>query len=74
MTRILPYDPPSPYKEEFDGDPYDGEIAYMDQYVGAVLERLREQGVLEKTIVVVAGDHGEGLGDKVETRSRDLPV
>lgn len=63
----LPYDPPSPYKEEFDGDPYDGEIAYMDRYVGAVLERLKEQGILERTIVVVAGDHGEGLGDKVET-------
>jgi len=63
----LPYDPPSPYKEEFDGDPYDGEIAYMDQYVGAVLERLKEKGILERTIVVIAGDHGEGLGDKVET-------
>ncbi|HEX2695498.1 MAG TPA: sulfatase, partial [Acidobacteriota bacterium] len=62
----LPYDPPSPYKEEFDGDPYDGEIAYMDRYVGAVLEGLKEQGVLDKTIVVVAGDHGEGLGDKAE--------
>jgi arylsulfatase A-like enzyme/tetratricopeptide (TPR) repeat protein len=62
----LPYDPPSPYKEEFDGDPYDGEIAYMDRYVGAVLDRLKEQGVLERTIVVIAGDHGEGLGDKVE--------
>jgi arylsulfatase A-like enzyme/predicted Zn-dependent protease len=63
----LPYDPPSPYKEEFNGDPYDGEIAYMDRYVGAVLARLKEKGVLERTIVVVAGDHGEGLGDKVET-------
>ena len=62
----LPYDPPSPYKEEFDGDPYDGEIAYMDRYVGAVLERLKENGILERTIIVVAGDHGEGLGDKVE--------
>jgi arylsulfatase A-like enzyme/tetratricopeptide (TPR) repeat protein len=62
----VPYDPPSPYKEEFDGDPYDGEIAYMDQYVGAVLERLKETGALERTIVVIAGDHGEGLGDKVE--------
>jgi arylsulfatase A-like enzyme/Flp pilus assembly protein TadD len=61
-----PYDPPSPYKEEFGGRPYDGEIAYMDHYVGAVLERLREKGILERTIVVVAGDHGEGLGDKVE--------
>lgn len=63
----LPYDPPSPYKEESGGRLYDGEIAYMDHYVGAVLDRLREKGVLERTLVVVAGDHGEGLGDKVET-------
>jgi arylsulfatase A-like enzyme/tetratricopeptide (TPR) repeat protein len=63
----LPYDPPSPYKEESAGRPYDGEIAYMDHYVGAVLERLKAKGLLERTIVVVAGDHGEGLGDKVET-------
>ncbi|MCJ7644572.1 MAG: sulfatase-like hydrolase/transferase [Candidatus Aminicenantes bacterium] len=62
----LPYDPPSPYKEEFEGNPYDGEIAYMDRYVGAVLDRLKELGVLERTIIVIAGDHGEGLGDKVE--------
>ncbi len=62
----LPYDPPSPYKEEFAGDPYDGEISYMDRYEGAVLERLKEKGVLERTIIVIAGDHGEGLGDKVE--------
>jgi arylsulfatase A-like enzyme/tetratricopeptide (TPR) repeat protein len=63
----LPYDPPPPYSEEFSGHPYDGEIAYMDQYVGALLERLKEKGILDKTIIVVAGDHGEGLGDKVET-------
>ncbi|MCX6577835.1 MAG: sulfatase-like hydrolase/transferase, partial [Candidatus Aminicenantes bacterium] len=62
----LPYDPPSPYREEFDGRLYDGEIAYMDHYVGAILERLKEKGILEKTIIIVAGDHGEGLGDKVE--------
>ncbi len=62
----LPYDPPSPYKEAFEKDPYDGEIAYMDHYVGAILDRLREMGILERTLVVVAGDHGEGLGDKVE--------
>ena len=63
----LPYDPPPPYSEEFSGHPYDGEIAYMDQYVGALLERLKEKGILDKTIIIVAGDHGEGLGDKVET-------
>jgi len=62
----LPYDPPPPYREEFSGRLYDGEIAYMDNYVGAILELLRTKGILEKTIIVVAGDHGEGLGDKVE--------
>ena len=62
----LPYDPPSPYKEEFSDRPYDGEIAYMDHYVGAVLDRLRAKGLLENTLVVAAGDHGEGLGDKIE--------
>ena len=61
-----PYDPPSPYKEEFASRPYEGEIAYMDHYVGELLDRLRQKGILEKTIVIVAGDHGEGLGDKVE--------
>jgi arylsulfatase A-like enzyme/Tfp pilus assembly protein PilF len=63
----LPYEPPSPYKEASPGRPYDGEIAYMDRYVGAVLEALAAKGLREQTLVVVAGDHGEGLGDKVET-------
>lgn len=63
----LPYDPPSPYREGSPGLPYDGEIAYMDHYVGAVMEALEAKGLLDKTLVVIAGDHGEGLGDKVET-------
>ncbi len=63
----LPYDPPSPYREGSPGRPYDGEIAYMDHYVGAVLQALEAKGLSDKTLVVVAGDHGEGLGDKVET-------
>ena len=63
----LPYDPPSPYGEGSSGRPYDGEIAYMDHYVGAVVDRLREKGILDRTIIVIAGDHGEGLGDKAET-------
>ncbi len=62
----LPYVPPSPYREEFRENPYDGEIAYMDHYVGRVIDALREKKLLEKTIIIVAGDHGEGLGDKVE--------
>lgn len=62
----LPYDPPEPFSREFSDRPYDGEIAYMDVYVGRVLEILEEKGILGKTIIIVAGDHGEGLGDRVE--------
>lgn len=63
----LPYSPPDSYGIEFADRPYDGEIAYMDSYVGAVLDKLREKNILGKTLIIIAGDHGEGLGDKVET-------
>ncbi len=62
----LPYDPPEPFSREFGDRPYDGEIAYMDVYVGRILEALEEKGILGRTIIIVAGDHGEGLGDRVE--------
>ncbi|MGQ9801306.1 MAG: tetratricopeptide repeat protein [Candidatus Saccharicenans sp.] len=62
----LPYDPPAPYDQEFSDRPYDGEIAYMDVYVGRILQALEDKGLLDKTVIIVAGDHGEGLGSRVE--------
>ena len=62
----IPYDPPSHYREEFLDNPYDGEIAFMDFYIGKIIEKLREQGLLERTLIVVAGDHGEAFGEKRE--------
>ncbi len=44
-------------------DLYDGEIAYSDRRAGEVLALLRKQGILDRTIVAVAGDHGENIGD-----------
>ncbi len=63
----LPYNPPSPIREEFVGRPYDGEVAYMDAIVGQVMRRLKAKGLLERTLVVVAGDHGESFGEKGES-------
>ncbi len=57
----FPYRPPEPYAREFQGRPYDGEIAYMDASIGRLLDGLRSQGRLDDTLVVVAGDHGEGF-------------
>ena len=61
-----PYNPPSPYREQFSDRPYDGEIAYMDYMFGMIMAKLRDRSLLGRTIIVVAGDHGEGLGDKGE--------
>ena len=41
---------------------YDGEIRYMDRQLGRVLKALDETGVADETVVVIVGDHGEGLG------------
>jgi arylsulfatase A-like enzyme/Tfp pilus assembly protein PilF len=61
-----PYMPPSPFREEFASRPYDGEIAYMDFYVGKVVEKLKEKNVFDKTLILLAGDHGEAIGDHGE--------
>jgi choline-sulfatase len=60
-----PYAPPPPFRERFE-DPYDGEIAFMDQQIGRLLAGIAQQGRTEKTLVVVVGDHGEGLGEHGE--------
>jgi arylsulfatase A-like enzyme len=44
-------------------DLYDGEIRFTDLHVGRVLDHLRALGIDERTVVVVTGDHGEGLGE-----------
>lgn len=43
---------------------YRQEVEYMDSYIGKFLARLAETGLLEKTIVALFADHGEGLGER----------
>jgi arylsulfatase A-like enzyme/Tfp pilus assembly protein PilF len=45
---------------------YDGDVAYADELVGRFLDRLRSKGMLERAIVAVTSDHGEGLGEHGE--------
>ena len=66
----VPYEPPEPFRSQFGGRGleglYDGEIAFTDEQVGRLLAWLKASGLDERTIVVVAGDHGEGLGSHGE--------
>ena len=64
-----PYRPPEEFAKRFPPGPlglYDGEIAFVDGWVGRVLQSLRERGQLERTLVIVAGDHGEAFGEHAE--------
>jgi len=40
---------------------YCGEIRYSDAQVGLLLERLRTSGDLDRSVLVLTSDHGEGL-------------
>src|SRR5262249_53255551 len=62
-----PYDPPPPFDRTFADRPYDGEIAYVDREIGKLLERLEGADLLDRALVVVTSDHGEGLGEHGET-------
>jgi arylsulfatase A-like enzyme len=42
---------------------YDGEIGAVDEELGRVLSALRDSGRARDTLVVVASDHGESLGE-----------
>jgi arylsulfatase A-like enzyme/Flp pilus assembly protein TadD len=61
-----PYEPPPPYSLRYKDRPYDGEIAYADSALGDLLAYLKHQESYRKAMIVVVGDHGEGLGEHGE--------
>ena len=61
-----PHQPPAPFNQIFAHDLYEGEIAYVDQSLGTLINLLEKRGVWDRTIVVVVGDHGEGNGEHNE--------
>ncbi len=67
----IPYDPPEPYRSEYGNrgpaGMYDGEIASMDAQIGRFCDWLDENGLAGNTILILVGDHGEGLGEHNES-------
>ena len=68
------FDPHAPYQAppEFArrpvvrGNPYLGELAYLDHELGRLFDHLRADGTLDDTFVAIVGDHGESLGQHGE--------
>ena len=46
---------------------YAGEIRYLDHHLAELLNRLRSRGRWDRTVVIVAGDHGQGMGQHHKT-------
>ena len=61
------YAPPAPWTNASGGDAYRAEIAFVDTEVGELLRTLDEARPGRTRCVVVASDHGEGLGDAGES-------
>jgi choline-sulfatase len=61
-----PYVPSKRFLDQARGNAYDGELAYVDSEVGRLLAALEQRHLANNTIVAVAGDHGESLGEHGE--------
>ncbi len=61
-----PYEPPPPFSEKYASHLYDGEIAYADSALGHFIATLKKSGAYQNSIIIIVGDHGEGLGEHGE--------
>jgi arylsulfatase A-like enzyme/Flp pilus assembly protein TadD len=62
-----PYAPPEPFLTQYADDPYSGEVAYVDAQLGLLFSELEKRQLLDKTLIILTGDHGESFGEHGET-------
>ena len=61
-----PYDPPEPYRTQYHGHLYDGEIAYADGELGRLIAWLKQNKLYDSSAIALLSDHGESLGEHGE--------
>ena len=61
-----PYDPPEPFRSQYQSHPYDGEIAYADHELGRLLAWLKQTQLYDSSVILFLSDHGESLGEHGE--------
>lgn len=60
-----PYQLPDDYARSY-ADPYAAAIAFEDAQIARLISHLEARDLLDDTLMVVAGDHGESLGEHGE--------
>ncbi len=71
FTWIHFFDPHQPYRAAgadaaLAVSPYDAEIAGVDHQIAKIIDTLRQDGVLDDTLIILTADHGESLGEHGE--------
>ena len=61
-----PYLLPEPYRSGYADAPYLGALAVIDAQIGRLVGNLERRHQLDETLIVLAADHGESLGDHGE--------
>jgi choline-sulfatase len=71
FTWIHFFDPHQPYHPEpmdvpLAASTYDAEITSVDRAIGRIVQQLRDDNLLDNTLLVITADHGESLGEHGE--------
>jgi arylsulfatase A-like enzyme/Flp pilus assembly protein TadD len=61
-----PYTPLIKYYDRYKDNLYYGEVALVDEAVGAIVKALEREGLSDNTLVILTADHGESLGEHGE--------
>jgi choline-sulfatase len=62
-----PYEPPPPFDKQYASRPYLGEIAFTDSQLVRLRRFLEDNGLMNRSFLAFAGDHGESLGEHQES-------
>ncbi|MHC4790804.1 MAG: sulfatase-like hydrolase/transferase [Planctomycetota bacterium] len=60
------YEPPEPFATTYANNLYAGEIAYVDHCLAQVIDKLKSLDLYDSTLIIIVGDHGEGLSEHGE--------
>lgn len=61
------YDPPEPFRTQYEGHLYNGEVAYVDSELAKLFGYLESNNLDQSTLVILTADHGESLGEHGES-------
>jgi arylsulfatase A-like enzyme/Tfp pilus assembly protein PilF len=57
---------PPEYAKSYENDPYGGKVALVDHYIGEMVRALEGKNLQGRTVIVIAGSHGEALHEHGE--------